>query len=151
VIVDNDTRDHECLRFLRSLAADRRFTVLRDEDEFNYAALCNKGVTAASGEVVVLMNNDVTPIDGEWLRELVTQALRPTIAWSARYCSTLTTHPARRRGAGPERRLRIARTSATPRISRGRRPARRRALRRIDDYCLRRAPTGDLCEGRRYG
>jgi glycosyltransferase involved in cell wall biosynthesis len=79
VIVDNGTSDPQALAYLGSLAADPRFRVTRDEREFNYSALCNRGVAEAKGEVVVLLNNDVDPINADWLEELVGQSLRPGI------------------------------------------------------------------------
>jgi O-antigen biosynthesis protein len=79
VIVDNGSADAEALQFLAALAGDRRFKVLRDADEFNYSSLCNEGVRAASGEIIVLLNNDVDPINPGWLTELVGHARRPEI------------------------------------------------------------------------
>ena len=79
VIVDNGSTDTESLQFVLSLQSDRRFKVLRDERSFNYSALCNQGVAGADGEVVVLLNNDVDPIDPHWLTELVAHALRPGV------------------------------------------------------------------------
>jgi glycosyltransferase involved in cell wall biosynthesis len=79
VIVDNGTTEPEALAILESLAADPRFRILRDPRPFNYPALCNAAVAAAHGEVVVLLNNDIDPIDPGWLGELVSQCLRPGI------------------------------------------------------------------------
>lgn len=79
VIVDNGTTDPGALALLESLAADPRFRILRDPRPFNYPALCNQGVEAARGEVVVLLNNDVDPIGPGWLAEIVSQCLRPGI------------------------------------------------------------------------
>lgn len=79
VVVDNGSTQADALALLESLGADPRFTVLRDAREFNYSALCNGGVAAAKGEVVVLLNNDVEPIGADWLAELVSHGLRPGI------------------------------------------------------------------------
>lgn len=79
VIVDNGSADPAAVAFIASLERDRRFRVVRDENPFNYAALCNLGVGAARGEVVVLLNNDVNPIAADWLAEMVAHALRPGI------------------------------------------------------------------------
>ena len=79
IIVDNGSTDAEAIRFVRSLAKDARFKLVRDERNFNYSALCNNGVAAARGEIVVLLNNDVEPIEADWLKELVTHARRPEI------------------------------------------------------------------------
>jgi len=46
---------------------------------FNFAAMCNRGVEAASGEVVVLLNNDTEVVADDWLDELVGQLARPEV------------------------------------------------------------------------
>ncbi len=79
VLVDNGTRDRDALAIIDGLRPDARFTVLRDDRPFNYAALCNAGVASARGEIVVLLNNDIEPVNADWLRELVSHALRPEI------------------------------------------------------------------------
>lgn len=79
IIVDNGSTEPEALRFLTSLTSDRRFKVIRDGRAFNYSTLCNEGVAASSGEIVVLLNNDVEPINSDWLTELVAHARRPEI------------------------------------------------------------------------
>jgi GT2 family glycosyltransferase len=79
VIVDNGTIDADALALLGSLQHDPRFTVIRDDGTFNYAALCNRGVAAARDGIILLLNNDVEPIAPDWLDELVRHAARPTI------------------------------------------------------------------------
>jgi O-antigen biosynthesis protein len=79
IIIDNNTADAEALQFLATLATDARFKVIRDERPFNYSSLCNEGVAAANGDVILLLNNDVEPIGPGWLKELVAHAHRPEI------------------------------------------------------------------------
>lgn len=79
LIVDNDSRTSEMRDLLATLSADPRVRVLPYPGPFNYAAINNAAVRAASGEVVVLLNNDTDPIDAEWLREMVSHAVRPDV------------------------------------------------------------------------
>ena len=79
LIVNNDSRDPEALALLDKLAGDRRVKVLPNPGPFNYAALNNGAVQEATGEVVVLVNSDIAVIDGGWLREMVSLALRPDV------------------------------------------------------------------------
>jgi len=79
VVVDNGTREHDALALLDSLRSDARFTIIPDDRPFNYAALCNAGVAAATGSVILLLNNDVEPISPDWLDELVSHAIRPHV------------------------------------------------------------------------
>jgi GT2 family glycosyltransferase len=53
--------------------------VLRHAGPFNFAALNNAAVREARGEIIVLLNNDIDVIHADWLRELVSHALRPDV------------------------------------------------------------------------
>jgi GT2 family glycosyltransferase len=79
VIVDNGSRDAAALRWLARFRAERRGVVVRDDRPFNYAALCNMGVRAAGGELIVLLNNDVEVVSADWLEELAGLACRPGV------------------------------------------------------------------------
>ncbi len=46
---------------------------------FNFAAMNNRGVEAASGEIIVLLNDDIEPVSAAWLSELIAHAQRPEI------------------------------------------------------------------------
>lgn len=67
VLVDNGTADPEA----RTLLAGCGHTVVRDERDFNFPRLIRAGVEASSGEVIVLLNNDIESGDPRWLEALV--------------------------------------------------------------------------------
>jgi O-antigen biosynthesis protein len=52
-----------------------RLLVIRHETARGFAAACNAGVAAATGELVILLNNDTIPTSG-WLAALVNYALQ---------------------------------------------------------------------------
>ena len=79
VILDNGSTDSQAVALLHDLAQDRRVRVLSQPGPFNWSALNNYGVSQMRGEVAVLLNNDTEVIEADWLRELVTQAIRPEI------------------------------------------------------------------------
>jgi GT2 family glycosyltransferase len=79
IIVDNDSSDPETLALFGRLAADARVRILRSPGPFNYSRLNNLAAEAASGEVLLLLNNDTEVIEAGWLREMVSQAIRPGI------------------------------------------------------------------------
>jgi O-antigen biosynthesis protein len=79
LIVDNDSAEPEALALLDRLRADRRVRVLPYPRAFNYSAINNMAVAEATGEIVVLINNDIDVIDGGWLREMVSLAVRPDV------------------------------------------------------------------------
>jgi glycosyltransferase involved in cell wall biosynthesis len=79
IIVDNDSREPETLKLLSRLKQDARVRIIRHGDGFNYAAMNNRAVREARGEVVVLLNNDVNVLSSVWLEEMVSHALRPEV------------------------------------------------------------------------
>jgi GT2 family glycosyltransferase len=79
IIVDNESREFETQELLSRLAEDPRVRIVRHAGVFNYAAINNRAVECAQGEVVVLLNNDVDVISSGWLDEMVSQALRPEV------------------------------------------------------------------------
>ncbi|MDI5933043.1 glycosyltransferase family 2 protein [Halomonas kalidii] len=80
LILDNQSRCPETLAYMAAVSRrDPRVRVLRWDHPFNYSAINNFGASQARGSVIGLINNDVEPIDGAWLDELVSQACRPDI------------------------------------------------------------------------
>jgi GT2 family glycosyltransferase len=79
LVVDNDSTESITAAALRDLATQPRARVLCHPGPFNYAAINNAAVREARGEVIVLLNNDVDVIHADWLRELVSHALRPDV------------------------------------------------------------------------
>jgi len=81
LLVDNGSDDEAVLGYLHSFATrgPERVRVIRDARPFNYPALNNRAVAAATGGVLVLLNNDVEVTQADWLRELVSHAVRPGV------------------------------------------------------------------------
>ena len=79
IVVDNGSDDPEALAYLAELERQPGCRVLRDPSAFNYSALNNLAAQAATGQLLALLNNDIEVIDGGWLREMVSQALRPGV------------------------------------------------------------------------
>lgn len=79
LIVDNRSDDPEALAYLRALAARPNVRLEHDDRPFNYSAINNTAVRSAKGTVLALLNNDVEVINGDWLDEMVSHALRPGV------------------------------------------------------------------------
>ncbi|NEX17337.1 MAG: glycosyltransferase family 2 protein [Halochromatium sp.] len=79
LIIDNDSRCQATLGYLEEVQQHPRVRVLDWPHPFNFSAIVNAAAAEASGELLLLLNNDVTPINADWLSELVSQALRPEI------------------------------------------------------------------------
>ncbi|MCX2803335.1 glycosyltransferase [Microbulbifer thermotolerans] len=79
LILDNQSRCENTLNYLREVADDPRVSVHRWDYPFNYSAINNFGATFARGEILGLINNDIEPINSDWLTEMVAHACRPEI------------------------------------------------------------------------
>ena len=79
VVVDNGSTDPRVAELLRNIERERSLTVVTSAAPFNFPRLCNAGVAAAKGRVVILLNNDTEVSDPGWLDELVSLAVRPRI------------------------------------------------------------------------
>lgn len=79
ILIDNGSDDPEALRYFKSLQDSGMATVMRDDRPFNYSALNNAATRLAKGELILLLNNDTECVDGEWLSEMVSHAVRPEV------------------------------------------------------------------------
>ena len=79
IIVDNGSSTTVMQVLLADLATDPRVHVVRDDGDFDFSRLNNLAARHASGDVLILLNDDTEPLGSGWLRELASQALRPEI------------------------------------------------------------------------
>ncbi|MEZ8083419.1 glycosyltransferase family 2 protein [Enterovibrio norvegicus] len=79
LLVDNQSDCPESLAYFAELEAQGKVRLLRYDAPFNYSAINNFAAKQANGEVLLLLNNDVEAINGDWLREMVSHAIRPDI------------------------------------------------------------------------
>jgi GT2 family glycosyltransferase len=79
LVVDNQSQAPEALSYLDALSREPGVRVLRYDAPFNYSAINNFAAREARGEVLGLINNDIEVINGDWLTELVSHALRTDV------------------------------------------------------------------------
>jgi glycosyltransferase involved in cell wall biosynthesis len=79
IIVDNQSDDPETLAYLSDLRRSG-VTILSHDQPFNWSALNNFAASQARGDVLLFLNNDVEPLDDEWLEEMVRHISRPEVA-----------------------------------------------------------------------
>ena len=79
IVVDNGSTDQTTLEYLRRLARRGTAIVIRDDGNFNYPRLNNRAAEAATGEVLILLNNDTTVLDAAWLKTMVAYAAQPEV------------------------------------------------------------------------
>lgn len=79
LVIDNGSREKETLDYLAEIEKDTRVQVIRHDAPFNYSQLNNLGVARSRGTVLAFLNNDLAVIHPDWLREMVSHAIRPEI------------------------------------------------------------------------
>ena len=80
LILDNQSTCEMTLSFMQEVSQrDSRVKVLQWNHPFNYSAINNFGVSEARGEIIGLINNDIEPINADWLDEMVGQVQRKEI------------------------------------------------------------------------
>lgn len=79
IIIDNGSDDFVAIRYLQRLQEENQVTIIRDDSPFNYAALNNKAVAQAKGEIIALLNNDLEVINDDWLDEMVSHVIHPEV------------------------------------------------------------------------
>jgi O-antigen biosynthesis protein len=78
IIVDNGSSDPATLAYLAEIGQGVA-RVLPYDAPFNYSAINNFAARHATGPLLALLNNDIKVIHPDWLREMVSQVLRPNV------------------------------------------------------------------------
>lgn len=76
IIVDNNSVEPETLSYFEEVQRDSRVRVVNDPLPFNFSRLNNQAVGLAKGELFAFLNNDLEVIGENWLREMVSHAVR---------------------------------------------------------------------------
>jgi GT2 family glycosyltransferase len=71
IVVDNGTTDPQTLALYVELRERPNFTLHMEKAPFNFSAQVNNGVALATGEALLLLNNDVEVLAPDWLAEMV--------------------------------------------------------------------------------
>ncbi len=79
IIVDNESVEPQTLAYFEKVEKEHNVKVLKYTGAFNYSAINNMAVRHARGSVITLMNNDIEVISEDWLREMVSHAVRPHV------------------------------------------------------------------------
>lgn len=79
LIVDNGSVEPETAALFDRLRQDPRVRILDAPGPFNFSTLNNRAAAEATGEILVLLNNDISMEDTGWLTEMVSHAVRPNV------------------------------------------------------------------------
>jgi glycosyltransferase involved in cell wall biosynthesis len=75
IVMDNETADERSLLLMKEYPVRR----IPFPDPFNFSRANNQGAAAATGEVLVFLNNDTEIITEDWLQHLVYYAEQPEV------------------------------------------------------------------------
>lgn len=78
-IVDNGSIEEATTSYLTKLSAERNFTIVSAPGPFNFAKICNAGAAAVDCDILIFLNNDMSVIRGNWVRQLVSHANLPDV------------------------------------------------------------------------
>ncbi|WP_078478164.1 glycosyltransferase family 2 protein [Pseudomonas parafulva] len=78
IVMDNLSVMPETLEYLAELPS-RGVKVIPHPYPFNYSEINNAAVHHATGQIIGLVNNDIEILDGNWLKEMVSQLMRPGV------------------------------------------------------------------------
>jgi GT2 family glycosyltransferase len=78
VVVVHDFLDGKPV-FDINLGSDPRVKVVPYQAPFNFSDKCNIGVKSSTGEVIVLLNDDIQIIDADWLHTFVAMLEQPNV------------------------------------------------------------------------
>lgn len=81
IIVENNSTTEEIKEYYKELSEKEsdRISIVTYEGEFNYSAVNNLGVSHATGDYILLLNNDTEVITINWMEELLMYAQREDV------------------------------------------------------------------------
>ncbi len=71
IIVENNSVEDITFDFYKEIEKRDNVRVVYWDKEFNYSAINNFGVKEAKGEYILLLNNDIEVINGDWLSQML--------------------------------------------------------------------------------
>ena len=71
IIIENNSTENETEEYYAEITKDSRVRVVRYHGEFNYSRINNFGSAAASGEYLILLNNDTEVITPDWIESML--------------------------------------------------------------------------------
>ena len=79
IVVENNSETKEIFSYYDELQNNPQIRVVTFEGKFNYSKINNFGVSLATGDYVLLLNNDTQVITINWMEELLMYAQRPDV------------------------------------------------------------------------
>lgn len=79
IVVENNSTTEDIREYYRELENNEKVRVVSYDGAFNYSKVNNLGATFATGEYILLLNNDTQIITINWLEEMLMYAVRSDV------------------------------------------------------------------------
>ena len=81
IVIDNNSDEKEFFALMKQYSRQNKFSFkcIQDKEEFNFSRLINLGRKHASGEFLLLLNNDIEVITPDWLEAMMEHVQRKEI------------------------------------------------------------------------
>lgn len=79
IVVENNSETKEIFSYYEELKNNPQIKVITYDGEFNYSRINNLGVSQATGDYALLLNNDTQVITVNWMEELLMYAQRQDV------------------------------------------------------------------------
>ncbi len=78
VVANNESVEASTLQYFSEIQS-KGIVVVDTPGEFNFSRIANEAIRSREEEIIILLNNDTTIINGDWIEELVMHASREEI------------------------------------------------------------------------
>ena len=79
IVVENNSTTSEIEDYYKAIEEDDHIKVVRYQGDFNYSKVNNYGVSFATGDYLILLNNDTQILSVNWIEELLMYAQREDV------------------------------------------------------------------------
>ena len=79
IVIENNSTEDATFAYYKTLENQEKIKVVTYEGEFNYSKINNFGAMHATGEYLLLLNNDTQVITMNWLEAMMMYAQRPDV------------------------------------------------------------------------
>ena len=79
IVIENNSINEETFAYYEKIKKNEKIKVVHYEDEFNYSKINNFGAKYATGEYLLLLNNDTEVISKNWIEELMMYGQREDV------------------------------------------------------------------------
>lgn len=79
IVIENNSAEKATFDYYQTLEGEEKITVVTYKGEFNYSRINNFGAGFATGEYLLLLNNDTQVISMNWLEAMLMYAQRPDV------------------------------------------------------------------------